>query len=77
MSNRTSRCYYIPLFLKKWIKLCNEELHNFYSSPDIARMIKDRRGGPRKMHGGNEKLHFRSGNLTGKGHSEDLRADRY
>jgi hypothetical protein len=26
-----------------WRKLHNEELHNFYSSPDIIRMIKSRR----------------------------------
>jgi hypothetical protein len=26
-----------------WRKLLNEELHNFYSSPDIIRMIKLRR----------------------------------
>jgi hypothetical protein len=26
-----------------WRKLRNEELHNFYSSPSISRMIKSRR----------------------------------
>jgi hypothetical protein len=26
-----------------WRKLHNEELHNFYSSPNIIRMIKSRR----------------------------------
>jgi hypothetical protein len=26
-----------------WRKLCNEELHNFYTSPNIIRMIKSRR----------------------------------
>jgi hypothetical protein len=26
-----------------WRKLHNQELHNFYSSPDIIRMIKSRR----------------------------------
>jgi hypothetical protein len=26
-----------------WRKLCNEELHNLYSSPGIIRMIKSRR----------------------------------
>jgi hypothetical protein len=26
-----------------WTKLHNEELHNFYSSPNIIRMIKSRR----------------------------------
>jgi hypothetical protein len=26
-----------------WRKLHNEELHNFYSSPDVIRMIKSRR----------------------------------
>jgi hypothetical protein len=26
-----------------WRKLRNEELHNFYSSPNIIRMIKSRR----------------------------------
>jgi hypothetical protein len=26
-----------------WRKLHNEELHNFYSSPDIIRMIKSRK----------------------------------
>jgi hypothetical protein len=26
-----------------WRKLLNEELHNFYSSPNIIRMIKSRR----------------------------------
>jgi hypothetical protein len=26
-----------------WKGLCNEELHNFYSSPSIIRMIKSRR----------------------------------
>jgi hypothetical protein len=26
-----------------WRKLHNEELHNFYSSPSISRMIKSRR----------------------------------
>jgi hypothetical protein len=26
-----------------WIKLHNEELHNFYSSPSIIRMMKSRR----------------------------------
>jgi hypothetical protein len=28
---------------ESWIKLHNEELHNWYSSPDIIRMIKSRR----------------------------------
>jgi hypothetical protein len=27
----------------EWRKLHNEELHNFYSSPNIIRMIKSRR----------------------------------
>jgi hypothetical protein len=26
-----------------WLKLCNEELHSFYSSPNIIRVIKSRR----------------------------------
>jgi hypothetical protein len=29
----------------EWRKLHNEELHNFYSSPDIIRQIKSRRMG--------------------------------
>jgi hypothetical protein len=38
-----------------WIKLCNEELYNLYSSPIIIRMIKSRAGhvarmGRRGMH---------------------------
>jgi hypothetical protein len=28
---------------EEWRKLHNEELHNFYSSPNIIRMIKSRR----------------------------------
>jgi hypothetical protein len=27
----------------EWRKLCNEELHNLYSSPNILRIIKSRR----------------------------------
>jgi hypothetical protein len=34
-----------------WRKLYNEELHNFYSSPSISRIIKSRRrGGPDMWH---------------------------
>jgi hypothetical protein len=31
------------IYVLKWRKLHNEELHNFYSSPSIIRMIKSRR----------------------------------
>jgi hypothetical protein len=30
-------------FYRDWRKLHNEELHNWYSSPNIIRMIKSRR----------------------------------
>jgi hypothetical protein len=47
-----------------WRKLHNEELHGFYSSPGIVRVIKARRmrevGGACGAHGGGEgcKKHF-------------------
>jgi hypothetical protein len=33
----------INISAENWRKLHNEELHNFYSSPNIIRMIKSRR----------------------------------
>jgi hypothetical protein len=38
--NKLSKVFH---FTGVWKKLYNEELHNFYSSPDIIRMIKSRR----------------------------------
>jgi hypothetical protein len=40
----------------EWMKLHNEELHNFYSSLDIIRQVKANEvGGPRGTHGRGEK----------------------
>jgi hypothetical protein len=39
--DRPSMCKCFFLFI--WRKLHNEELHNFYSSPSIIRIIKSRR----------------------------------
>jgi hypothetical protein len=45
----------------EWKKLHNEELHNFYSSPDIIRQVKSSQfkanevGGACDMHGRGEK----------------------
>jgi hypothetical protein len=44
--NRVLRRIYGPKrdeAMRGWRKLCNEELHNLYSSPGIIRMIKSKR----------------------------------
>jgi hypothetical protein len=44
--NRVLRRIFVPKWNEvtvEWRKLHNEELHNFYSSPDIIRQVKSRR----------------------------------
>jgi hypothetical protein len=41
--NRVLRGIFGPKRDERWRKLHNEELHNFYSSPSIIRMIKSLR----------------------------------
>jgi hypothetical protein len=62
-----------------WRKLQNEELHNFYSSPNIIRMFKSRRMKlvEHKAHMGEVRNYtkFLLEHLKGRVHLEDLGID--